>query len=313
MKDNIEHHQTIIYAITIAFATLLGTLYDISSLNQLLPLTLGILMFAMFLQVPLTDLAQSMQNRSFISALLISNYGVVPCLTALLILFLPDHPAILFSVLLVLLTPCIDYVVVFTSIGKGDAKLMLAATPMLLITQLMLLPIFIWLFMGSSFLTTLSITPFVESFLFLILLPFAAAVLVQKTSHRNAFMTKVHQLSNWLPVPFMALVLFIIVASQMTYIINDPSLLTTVVPIYIAFMVIMLPLNYLIGSFFKLSSPTKRTLIYSAGTRNSLAVLPFALALPSEMATIATTVIVTQTIVELLGELIYIKITPHIS
>lgn len=312
MKDNIEHHQTIIYAITIALAVLLGTLYDISSLDHLLPLVLGILMFAMFLQVPLTELAQSMQNRSFISALLLSNYGVVPCLTALLVLFLPDHPAILFGVLLVLLTPCIDYVVVFTSIGKGDAKLMLAATPMLLITQLMLLPIFIWLFMGSSFLMTLSITPFIESFIFLILLPFAVAVLVQKTSHRNVFMAKVHQLSNWLPVPFMALVLFIIVASQMTYIINDPRLLTIVVPIYIAFMVIMLPLNYLMGSFFKLSSPTKRTLIYSAGTRNSLAVLPFALALPSEMATIATTVIVTQTIVELLGELIYVKITPHI-
>jgi hypothetical protein len=66
------------------------------------------------------------------------------------------------------------------------------------------------------------------------------------------------------------------------------------------------------GKLFKLESESKRTLIFSAGTRNSLAVLPFALALPIDMILITTSIIVTQTIVELIGELVYVKLTPNI-
>lgn len=41
---------------------------------------------------------------------------------------------------LVLLTPCIDYVVTFSHLGRADARLLLAATPTLLVVQMLLLP-----------------------------------------------------------------------------------------------------------------------------------------------------------------------------
>ncbi len=44
------------------------------------------------------------------------------------------------GVLLVLLTPCIDYVARFLTLGRADAKLLLAATPALLLPQMALLP-----------------------------------------------------------------------------------------------------------------------------------------------------------------------------
>ncbi|SHE15423.1 Uncharacterised protein [Chlamydia abortus] len=52
-------------------------------------------------------------------------------------------------------------------------------------------------------------------------------------------------------------------------------------------------------------------LIFSAGTRNSLVVLPLALALPEPLNGVASAVIVTQTIVELIGELFYIRLVPN--
>ncbi|WP_219817981.1 hypothetical protein [Nitrosomonas ureae] len=62
-----------------------------------------------------------------------------------------DHtPTLLLGVYLVLLTPCIDYVVVFTHLGRGNARLVLASTPLLLITQMLLLPVYLWLFMGEQ-------------------------------------------------------------------------------------------------------------------------------------------------------------------
>ena len=313
MKEKIELNQVSIYVVTIIVATLLGSnMANINRMIDYLPVVLGILMYSMFLQIPFKQLKSSFSNHKFITALLLSNYIIVPIVVAILIQFLPNETTIIFAVLLVLLTPCIDYVIVFTHLGKGDAQLMLASRPLLFITQILLLPLYIWLFIGDAFLSTLSITPFIESFFYLIVIPFLIAVLMQNFSSKYHVLSSLHKISDWLPVPFMALVLFIIIASQITELIHNHQLLMQIIPIYLAFMIIMLPINILIGKLFKLTSDSKRTLIYSAGTRNSLAVLPFALALPDELAMIAATVIVAQTIVELIGELIYVKITPKI-
>ncbi|CAH0122371.1 hypothetical protein PAE9249_04921 [Paenibacillus sp. CECT 9249] len=45
---------------------------------------------------------------------------------------------------------------------------------------------------------------------------------------------------------------------------------------------------------------------------NSLVVLPFALALPEPLNQAVSAVIVTQTIVELIGELFYIRLVPKV-
>lgn len=314
MREKIEHHQVSIYAVIILISAIIGLSFPaVHILNHALPLALGILMYSMFLQIPFADLKASFNNRKFMPALLVSNYIVVPLLVFVLIQFLPSQPAIIFAVLLVLLTPCIDYVIVFTQIGKGNAKLMLASTPLLFITQILLLPVYIGLMMGKEFLSTLSIAPFLESFLALIVLPFLVAILVQTFSSKNAMLNLTHQISNWLPVPFMAIVLFIIIASQSTPITLHYEQVIQVIPIYIAFMILMFPLNLVVGKLFKLKPKSKRTLIFSAGTRNSLAVLPFALALPEGMILITTSIIVTQTIVELIGELVYVKLTPKVQ
>lgn len=66
-----------------------------------------------------------------------------------------------------------------------------------------------------------------------------------------------------------------------------------------------------IAYLFKLDKGAGRALIFSIGTRNSLVVLPLALALSEDWATLVAAVIVTQTIVELVGELFYIKMIPR--
>ena len=68
-------------------------------------------------------------------------------------------------------------------------------------------------------------------------------------------------------------------------------------------------LSRLVAILFRLDIGAGRALIFSSATRNSL-VVPLALALPEEWATIAAAAIVTQTIVELAGELIYIRLVP---
>ncbi len=75
--------------------------------------------------------------------LMATNFLVVPLLVAALVQFLPPEPMIRLGVLLVLLTPCIDYVVTFSHLGRADARLLLAATPVMLIVQMLLLPAYL--------------------------------------------------------------------------------------------------------------------------------------------------------------------------
>ncbi len=64
------------------------------------------------------------------------------------------------------------------------------------------------------------------------------------------------------------------------------------------------------GSAFKLPASTARSVAFSSSTRNSLVVLPLALALPEEIRGLAAAAVITQTLIELVSELIYIRAIP---
>ena len=62
-----------------------------------------------------------------------------------------------------------------------------------------------------------------------------------------------------------------------------------------------------VGKLFKLKKEEKVSIAFSSGTRNSLVILPLALAVPNALP-ILPAVIVTQTFIELIAEIIYIRI-----
>jgi ACR3 family arsenite efflux pump ArsB len=89
------------------------------------------------------------------------------------------------------------------------------------------------------------------------------------------------------------------------------------VPIYGAFLLVMALLGLGAGRLFGLDVPSRRALVFSGATRNSLVVLPLALALPASLS-LAPVVVVTQTLVELVGMVIYVRLVaalvpqPHV-
>lgn len=68
------------------------------------------------------------------------NFVIVPLVVAAIFTFLPADQTVRLGVLLVLLCPCVDYVVVFSGLAGGSNRRLLAATPLLLVAQ-MLLPV----------------------------------------------------------------------------------------------------------------------------------------------------------------------------
>lgn len=313
-REQLEEKQISVYVIVLVIATGFGLFVPdfAGRLNITISLVIGILMYSMFSQIPFTSLKKPFANRRFIGALLIVNYIAVPVVVWLLSKLLPEYPPLLLGVYLVLLTPCIDYVIVFTSLGRGNEKLLLMATPILFVTQMLLLPLYLWVFMGRKAVGIVEVGPFLEAFFGLIVIPLGLAIAVQLYAKKVSFVDKILNSSAWLPVPFMALTLFVVVASQIGKLSTYIDLIIKVIPIYIAFMIIMPIISRFIAKLFNLEIRAGRALIFGGATRNSLVVLPLALALPDEVSTLVAAIIVTQTIVELIGSLIYIRIVPNL-
>ncbi|MDQ6423397.1 bile acid:sodium symporter [Paenibacillus sp. LHD-117] len=316
-REKLEQNQIWLYVVTLAVAAGLGLASPelMTSLDNhiLISIVIALLMFGMFTQIPFMSIKESIGNRRFILAILTANYIAVPIVVWLLSQFLPQQSPVLLGVYLVLLTPCIDYVIVFTHLGRGSEKLMLLSTPILFVTQMFLLPIYLWIFMGEQASEIVNPGPFIEAFLIIIVLPLLLAIVLQLLSKKNRNSSQLLlDVSAWIPVPLMALTLFVVVSSQIGKLSQYWDVLLKVVPIYIAFMLIMPFVTRFIIKWFRLDIKSGRTVIFSAGTRNSLVVLPLALALPDNWSTLVAAIIVTQTIVELAGELIYVRFIPRV-
>jgi ACR3 family arsenite efflux pump ArsB len=150
-RDRLERHQVIIYFTAVVLAgTIAALVPGTDALEGAINPALALMLFVTFLQVPLADLGHAFTRIRFLSALMVSNFIVVPLLVALLVQFLPADPMMRLGVLLLLLTPCIDYVVTFSHIGHADARLLLASTPALLIAQMLLLPVYLGVLLGDA-------------------------------------------------------------------------------------------------------------------------------------------------------------------
>ena len=307
-----ERHQIAIYFGSVAFAAIAGLVAPGTArgFDVLITPAIAVLMYAMFLQIPFLSLRAALGNRRFISALLLANFVLIPLVVWALTAQLADDKAIMIGALLVLLTPCIDYVVVFTHLGKGDSRLVLSATPILLLLQFALLPLYLSLMLDSDEALSISFAPFIEAFLFLIAVPLILAVATEALTARSRAVRAWRDGWLWLPVPAMAAVLMLVIASQVPSISRDATKLMAVLPIYALFVVLAPAAGALAARIFALPAAAARAVAFSSATRNSLVVLPLALALPSDLRTLAAATVIAQTMVELVAELIYLRAIP---
>ncbi|WP_093590889.1 arsenic resistance protein [Lentzea waywayandensis] len=263
---------------------------------------LAALLYVTFLQVPVAELGRSLRAGRFIGAALVVNFAVVPLVVAAFYPFLPADQAIRLGVLLVLLAPCVDYVIVFSGLAGGDSQRLLAVTPLLLIAQMVLLPGYLLLFLGSG-LAVVEPGPFVEAFVVLIAIPLALAWLTQAWAGK-----RVGVISTTM-VPLMAATLFAVVASQVPKLGDDLPQVVRVVPFYVGFLVVMAFAGLVVARLFRLDVASGRAIVFTGATRNSLVVLPLALALPDDLAAV---VVVTQTLVEVVGMVVYVRVVPRL-
>jgi ACR3 family arsenite efflux pump ArsB len=307
----LERHQISVYFASLLLGAAVGLLLpDVASpLEAAIWPVVGTLLYFTFLQVPLLHFRQALSDVRFLAAMLTANFVFVPLVVWGLLSLLPPSPPIHLGVALVLLTPCTDWMNTFTLLGKGDAHRTLAATPLLLITQIVLLPLFLWLLLESDTSRMVATRPFVQAFFGLVALPLLLAWLTEWLGKRNKWIARGIGRSSPLPVVLLAVTVLVIAASQIQQVLDYARQLTQVTLIFVVYVALAAVVGRLTVWLFSLPPKTGRGVIFSTGTRNSFVVLPLALALPAEWR-LAVAVIVIQAFVEMLGMLVFIRLVP---
>jgi ACR3 family arsenite efflux pump ArsB len=313
LREQLESRQIAIYfAAVVLAAALAWRVPGTAALAPAIDPLLACMLFVTFLQVPLMELRQALANVRFLGALLTANFVAVPALVAVLMTWLPADPLLRTGALLVLLAPCIDYVVTFAHLGRADARPLLAATPVLLAAQMLLLPVLLGLFLGEAAAGLVQWGPFLHAFVWLIAVPLALAAACQAWAARKPAGEQAMRVLGLLPVPATAAVLFVVVAAVMPQLGQALGAARAVVPVYLAFAIAAPLLGWAVACGWRLPAPQGRAVAFSSATRNSLVVLPLGLAIPGAVPWIPA-VIVAQTLVELIAELVYVKLLPRLG
>lgn len=308
-----DKHQILLYLLALVAGTVLGLAAPSAApaFEHAINPVLIVLLYATFLAVPFAKIRQSLRDSRFLVAVVVLNFALVPVVVFGLTRFVSGDEAILVGIVLVLLAPCIDYVIVFSGLAGASSERLLAAAPLLMLLQIVLLPLWLWLFAGSEVLSIIDVVPFIEAFVLLIVLPLALAAFTQAVARRRRIGEYVMEVMAAAMVPVMMITLTVVVASQVDAVRSVGSRLIGAAVIFVVFLGIMAVVGVGVGRLFGQDVPATRALVFSGATRNSLVVLPLALALPPALA-LAAVVVVTQTLVELIGMIVYVRLVPKL-
>lgn len=231
---------------------LLGQISVIKSFSEYLIVPfLMVMLFGLFLNIPFTNLLSSFSNLKFISANLIINFLWTPiCAYLLGLLLLQEHLSLWIGFVMLMVTPCTDWYLIFTGIAKGNTSLSTAVLPVNLILQLILLPVYLFLFFGKS--GSVDTAILWESILLVLLAPFLIAQLIKywsaKLRKTELMRKKVLPFFETAQIIFLALAIVVMFASQGEYLTKNLSVFyILLIPMLLFFLI-----NFLVGRFASL-------------------------------------------------------------
>lgn len=204
--------------------------------SNLINIFLCLMLYGLFLEVPLTELRDSFKNVKFTSTSLIINFLWTPLFGYFIgSLFLKGNVDILIGFFMLILTPCTDWYLVFTKLAKGNLTLSLSILPINLILQIVLLPIYLIVFFSTA--NSMDYMQLAYSILIVIVIPFIAAQ-ITKFVLNNDLKEKTTELMSNLQIWFLSLAVFCIFASQGELLFeNLNSIIILFVPLIIFFIV----------------------------------------------------------------------------
>ncbi len=192
---------------------------------------------------------------------------------------------------MLMVIPCTDWYLIFTGIVKGNVALSTAILPLNLILQVILLPIYLLIFGGTTGVIELSFLA--ESILIVLSIPLVLAFLT-KVLLRSKQQLKDSLISNLnvLPIIFLSLAIVAMFALQGQLLLDNLDLMWQItIPILLFFMVNFF-VSQKVGQFMRFPNSDRASLSMTTLARNSPIALAIAMTAFPDQPLIALTLVV---------------------
>ncbi|MFD5852068.1 arsenic resistance protein [Cytobacillus pseudoceanisediminis] len=289
----IEKLYTVIIFLAVIFGISIGQaeLIRANAESFIVPLLVAML-YITFLQIPIEDIKIAFKNIKFTYTSILINFVWTPILAWLLaMVFLGDNPSLYIGFIMLMVTPCTDWYLIFTGIAKGNVALSTAILPLNLILQVILLPICLLIFGGTTGVIELGFL--VESILVALIIPLVLAVLTKillknKDQLRESLVSSL----SVLPIIFLNFAIVSMFASQGQLLLNHLDLLWKItIPILLFFM-INLFVSQKAGQLMRFPNSDRASLSLTTLARNSPIALAIAMTAFPDQPLIALTLVV---------------------
>lgn len=253
-------------------------LNNVSFLQQISPslitIFLALMLFALFLDTPFSDIKNSFSNIKFTSISLLINFIWTPIFGYFIgNLFLNGNIDLFIGFVMLILTPCTDWYLIFTKMSKGNVALSLSILPINLIIQLVLLPIYLLIFFSSS--NSIELIDLINSVITFIVIPFIASIIVKYIFKNKPIKDKITSVFSNLQSIFLCISIFGLFNTEATSLFNNLNSIGLLFIPIIIFFIVNFCVDYIVARKNKFSYENYASLTLTTLARNS----PLALAI----------------------------------
>lgn len=261
---------------------LLGRTTDLGSFSvHLIEPFLMVLLFCVFLSADGQKLKNAFLNLRFTLAASAVNFVWTPLFTyGLCLLFLPGSQDLQMGLMMLMVTPCTDWYLVFTGLAKGNTELGASVLPLNLLLQILLLPVYLLLFFGSSISTESG--SMVLSIVLVLLIPFVLSLLLKMGSRCSDIIARG---TDWLKacgdevqLCFLCLAVMAMFASESRSVLANPGLFLQLLAPLAVFFTVNFMLVRRMGQAMKMAAEDITALNFTTLARNSPLSLAIAVA-----------------------------------
>ncbi|WP_278586374.1 arsenic resistance protein [Fischerella thermalis] len=249
-----EKFQSLLVIAAIFIGLALGQIpwFSKNTIYLIVP-ALIVMLYGVFLNTPLNRLGNALQNYKVTGLSLGINFLWTPFFAwGLGAIFLRDTPDLWVGLIMLMVTPCTDWYLIFTRIAKGDVTLATALLPWNLLLQVILLPIYLLIFAGK--LVNINTLFLLENVVLVLVIPLLLALiskrLIQKNNHLGQrIMLKIAANQT----VFLTIAIAAMFASQGQILMQRPDLLLKMLMPVLIFFGVNFWLGQLIGHLAKFS------------------------------------------------------------
>lgn len=283
MLDRLSPVLILIMMVTALFIGQYEMISDV--LGSLVVPLLMVLLFLIFLDVPFRDIPASIKNYKFNFISLAINFIWTPLLSYLLgYIFLADQPVLWLGLVMLLVTPCTDWYIIFTNITKGNTALSTTILPINFILQIILLPVYIYLFFGVFEWVTFGV---VFQMMLTLMIPLGLAILV-KLVFPGEYLSRLSSLS---PI-ILSMAVLSIFASERDTLFNNLNLLQIILIPILLFFVITFFISNFAARILEFNYRDTVSLVMTTMARNSPLALAIAVVVFDDMPIITLALII---------------------